>query len=971
MVKEDIHLIKAMCNISSHYYGARSIPLPPVVQIALRFFHDVISKNKLEMLPGNGTIVLESIANIHSALKKSYALDEQSSLIVSGLNRVYQSVAGLIKLCDDLLIRGEKVENKEYVTETIQYVEEAVQNLVSIATDKVNERENRSFQSECSTTSSRCSTISSDLSQYRVSMPEIVMSPNELQQLERNTQSVMDCHSSRNQDTNENPPPKPPLPPSKNFNGSPPPLPPKKRNMNSHVTSSSTSSSMLVPSSLSLEGLSLRSDNSSVASFDSSTGLSRVDTDDSSCKQLSRVSSSFSGFMSSNNSSHSSFAEHQQQQQQQQQHTIYSTSTVDGVVVTTAKSETYSYVSKTIATSPVSKDGVTDDDDTPPALPVKRIKKPKPNLTLFKHEDCLSRLNALSASNDDILSNGHDSESSIPPPLPPKKKHIMAYMEMFGNCSPRSSSELLQNTDTVSSYSFEETEWQQQEMISSSSHSCSFQMLCSSNHSSMTMDLSSPPTLPPRRSHLSSISSQSPASTLTPTSPLPPIPHPSNSVEDKAKTPTVMSPLKKDFFNGVYENHKLVDDDVLDDPLAEIDVSKWLVFKRPEEDGPDIRGGHPDALIVLATKANKNDFLYQEAFLTTYRTFISPSQLVEKLIERYRRFDTPCDSVRQRVARESFSLLVRVIGDLTIMDLREYLIKLVMDFVYQLIYSGDLLMGKALRIKLLEKYVAKLQYYANRAVNGSLSAQNIYTRQSTLFDFKSEHIAEQMTLLDAELFNNIEIPEVLIWTQEQDEKTSPNLTRFTEHFNKVSFWARSRILEQTDAKDRERYVVKFIKIMKHLRKLNNYNSYLALLAALDSAPVRRLEWQKHITDGLKEYCALIDSSSSFRAYRQALVETQPPCIPYIGLVLQDLTFVHIGNNDYLSEGVINFSKRWQQFHIVENMKRFKKLTYSFKSGSDRDRIIAFFSNFDEFICEEAMWQISESIKPRGKKATTK
>ncbi|KAG8264014.1 Rap guanine nucleotide exchange factor 1 [Homalodisca vitripennis] len=112
--------------------------------------------------------------------------------------------------------------------------------------------------------------------------------------------------------------------------------------------------------------------------------------------------------------------------------------------------------------------------------------------------------------------------------------------------------------------------------------------------------------------------------------------------------------------------------------------------------------------------------------------------------------------------------------------------------------------------------------------------------------------------------------------------------------------------------------------MKHLRKINNFNSYLALLSALDSAPIRRLEWQKHITEGLKEYCALIDSSSSFRAYRQALADTQPPCIPYIGLVLQDLTFVHIGNSDFLSEGVINFSKRWQQFNIVENMKRFKK-----------------------------------------------
>ena len=84
--------------------------------------------------------------------------------------------------------------------------------------------------------------------------------------------------------------------------------------------------------------------------------------------------------------------------------------------------------------------------------------------------------------------------------------------------------------------------------------------------------------------------------------------------------------------------------------------------------------------------------------------------------------------------------------------------------------------------------------------------------------------------------------------------------------------------------EREKYVNKFIKILKHLRKLNNFNSYLALLSALDSAPIRRLEWQKTITDGLKEYCALIDSSSSFRAYRTALAEAHPPCIPYMWVI---------------------------------------------------------------------------------------
>lgn len=48
------------------------------------------------------------------------------------------------------------------------------------------------------------------------------------------------------------------------------------------------------------------------------------------------------------------------------------------------------------------------------------------------------------------------------------------------------------------------------------------------------------------------------------------------------------------------------------------------------------------------------------------------------------------------------------------------------------------------------------------------------------------------------------------------------------------------------------------------------------------------------------------------------------CIPCSGLVLQDLTFVHVGNQDYVSKGVINFSKRWQQYNIIVNMKRFKK-----------------------------------------------
>lgn len=108
-----------------------------------------------------------------------------------------------------------------------------------------------------------------------------------------------------------------------------------------------------------------------------------------------------------------------------------------------------------------------------------------------------------------------------------------------------------------------------------------------------------------------------------------------------------------------------------------------------------------------------------------------------------------------------------------------------MLFVHQLISCGELTLAKALRVKHLERHEAKQKSlkYAN-----VISSLTLGPRNSSLLDFKSEQIAEQMTLLDAELFMKIEIPEVLIWAQEQNEERSPNLTRFTEHFNKMSYW---------------------------------------------------------------------------------------------------------------------------------------------------------------------------------------
>ncbi|XP_008759906.2 rap guanine nucleotide exchange factor 1 isoform X11 [Rattus norvegicus] len=400
------------------------------------------------------------------------------------------------------------------------------------------------------------------------------------------------------------------------------------------------------------------------------------------------------------------------------------------------------------------------------------------------------------------------------------------------------------------------------------------------------------------------------------------------------------------------------------DELSLIDhneIMARLTLKQEGDDGPDVRGGSGDILLVHATETDRKDLvLYCEAFLTTYRTFISPEELIKKLQCRYEKFSPFADTFKKRVSKNTFFVLVRVVDELCLVELTEEILKLLMELVFRLVCSGELSLARVLRKNILDKVDQKKLLRCAHS-DQPLAARGVAARPGTLHDFHSHEIAEQLTLLDAELFYKIEIPEVLLWAKEQNEEKSPNLTQFTEHFNNMSYWVRSVIMLQEKAQDRERLLLKFIKIMKHLRKLNNFNSYLAILSALDSAPIRRLEWQRQTSEGLAEYCTLIDSSSSFRAYRAALSEVEPPCIPYLGLILQDLTFVHLGNPDYI-DGKVNFSKRWQQFNILDSMRCFQQVHYEIRRNDD---IINFFNDFSDHLAEEALWELSLKIKPRN------
>uniref|UniRef100_A0A672NIT3 CRK SH3-binding GNRP n=1 Tax=Sinocyclocheilus grahami TaxID=75366 RepID=A0A672NIT3_SINGR len=873
---------------------------------ALRYFKTIIDKmavdkKVLEMLPGSASKVLEAIMGLVHLDGKILS----SSKVSSCLSRLYQSLANLIRWSDQVMLEGVNLEDKETVT-TVTTVIKAVLDGVKV------------------------------LIVYRTLVPEPPVVESKETVLNDTPTPAEVTETPNNVPDEEVAPPKPPLPGLK----VPPALPPKKR----QSAPSPTRIAVVAPMSRTTSGSSLP------------IGFCRQEYEaDALQRRFSGGSHSYGGesprlspcgsigILSKSDEQLSSL---EQDSGQCSRNTSCETlgdydpdydflhqdlSSIDQI----PPAHTGGCLSPLPESHNESSSFPVQLQSIPPALPKKERRPPPPQVErLYSQYDNVPDEDmqtppfplfpSMSPSNPREFmghfgpaENAHIPQS--PPPLPEKKsRHILKYMQFMEDYSEPLPSVFYQTPQSESIYEQRNRKRFQEVYGLSDSFSSSDETL-------------PPPALPPKQRQL--VRARSLPSVLRP--------HTLYPLIYSWKQKCVDSELTSEDVDELY----LIDHD---------EIMSRLTLKQENDDGPDVRAGSGDILLVHATETDRKDrVLYCEAFLTTYRTFLTPEDLIKK-------FSLSSDIIKQRASKNTFFVLVRVVDELCLVELTEDILKQLMELVFNLLCNGELTLARVLRKNILDKVQQKkLLQYTNSLK--TLAARGVAARPGTLHDFRSHEIADQLTLLDAELFYKIEIPEVLLWAKEQNEEKSPNLTQFTEHFNNMSYWVRSLIIQQEKPQDREKLLLKFIKIMKHLRKLNNFNSYLAILSALDSAPIRRLEWQKQTSEGLEEYCTLIDSSSSFRAYRAALADVEPPCIPYLGLILQDLTFVHLGNPD-LIDGKINFSKRWQQFNILDTMRRFQQVHYDLKHNDD---IVSFFNDFSDHLAEEALWELSLKIKPRN------
>ncbi|XP_068425525.1 rap guanine nucleotide exchange factor 4-like [Clinocottus analis] len=185
---------------------------------------------------------------------------------------------------------------------------------------------------------------------------------------------------------------------------------------------------------------------------------------------------------------------------------------------------------------------------------------------------------------------------------------------------------------------------------------------------------------------------------------------------------------------------------------------------------------------------------------------------------------------------------------------------------------------------------------------------------STFELMSSKDLAYQMTLYDWELFSCVHEHELLYLTfgRQCFRRTTANLDLFLRRFNQVQLWVVTEVCLCSQLSKRVQLLKKFIKIAAHCREFKNLNSFFAIIMGMSNPAVSRLSqtWEKLPTKFKKFYAefeSMMDPSRNHRSYRLTVTKLEAPIIPFMPLLLKDMTFTHDGNKTFI-DNMVNFEK---------------------------------------------------------------
>ncbi|KAL2438360.1 Cell division control protein 25 [Exophiala dermatitidis] len=373
-------------------------------------------------------------------------------------------------------------------------------------------------------------------------------------------------------------------------------------------------------------------------------------------------------------------------------------------------------------------------------------------------------------------------------------------------------------------------------------------------------------------------------------------------------------------------------------------------------DPPQVKSGTLTGLVEQLTRHDRPDTNFTTTFLLTYRSFTTASELFELLVKRFN-LQPPAglnrdefliwEEHKQKPARFRVLNILKAWLELYWMEGDDEnsraLLERIGAFAKSTHISTKIPLAKVLtnivdqRMKGGETSSKKLVLTLTNSAPPPILPRNM--KKLKFLDIDSTEFARQLTIIESKLFGKIKPVECLAKTWEKKGKTdnndtATNLQALILHSNQLINWVAEMILQPTEVKKRVAVIKHFVAIAEKCRALNNFSAVTAIISAMGTAPVLRLNrtWQavspktRAILESMRE---LISATKNWSQYRETLQAATPPCIPFLGTYLTDLTFIEDGIASLVKNSeLINFAKRTKTAEVIRHIQQYQNVPYS-------------------------------------------
>jgi hypothetical protein len=395
-----------------------------------------------------------------------------------------------------------------------------------------------------------------------------------------------------------------------------------------------------------------------------------------------------------------------------------------------------------------------------------------------------------------------------------------------------------------------------------------------------------------------------------------------------------------------------------------------------------VRGGTLGALLERLTSHHLPDANFTTTFLMTYRSFTTTMEFFDLLFQRFNLQIPPGLQPDERaiwMEKKQKPVRLRVLNVLkTWLDsfyyedepeALEYLRQFALTSMNDAMPGPSQALVKliAKRKETTEGGFRKLVKNINQVPQPLLpkSFKNL-----TMTDIDPLELARQLTIVDSQIYNTLKPHEFLnkAWSN-KDSDFAPNVKAMIEWSNQVTHWFAQAIIIRKDVKKRLNFIKFLIVLAEKLFQMNNFNCLMSLLAAFSVAPVYRLRRTWDLLNGktlerYEYYKKVMDSTKNFSAYREILHSVNPPCVPFLGVYLTDLTFNEDGNNDYMvkNPNFINYSKQAKTAEIINEIQQYQNSPYCLSAVAELQNFLK--SEIMEAPNLTQLYELSLMVEPK-------